>query len=167
MIGQYANSFTLLYQYDENKITVYKTKKSKFILKYDECKKLINKLKEKLIEKNEAGDLFGREVNNKFKSIIGTIYQTFDKKELYQTIEEKAANLLYLIIKDHPFLDGNKRIALFLFIYFLEKNNYLFKKSSEQKIIDTTLVALALLIATSNANEKNIMINIITNLLKD
>lgn len=167
LIGQYANSFTLLYQYDENKITVYKTKKSKFILKYDECKKLINKLKEKLIEKNEAGDLFGREVNNKFKSIIGTIYQTFDKKELYQTIEEKAANLLYLIIKDHPFLDGNKRIAIFLFIYFLEKNNYLFKKSSEPKIIDTTLVALALLIATSNANEKNIMINIITNLLKD
>lgn len=73
LIGQYANSFTLLYQYDENKITTYKTEKSKFILKYDECKDLINNLKEKLIEKNEAGDLFGREINNKFKSIIGTI----------------------------------------------------------------------------------------------
>lgn len=167
LIQQYANSFTLLYQYDENKITTYRTKKSKFILKYDECKILIEQLKQKLIEKNEASDLFGREVNNRFKSIIGAIYQTFDKKELYQTIEEKAANLLYLTIKDHPFVDGNKRIATFLFVYFLDKNNYLFKKSGEQKIIDTTLVALALLIATSKPEEKDIMISLITNLLRD
>ena len=167
LIQQYANSFTLLYQYDENRITTYRTKKSKFILKYDECKILIEQLKQKLIEKNEASDLFGREVNNRFKSIIGAIYQTFDKKELYQTIEEKAANLLYLTIKDHPFVDGNKRIATFLFVYFLDKNNYLFKKSGEQKIIDTTLVALALLIATSKPEEKDIMISLITNLLRD
>jgi len=167
LIQQYANSFTLLYQYDENRITTYRTKKSKFILKYDECKILIEQLKQKLIEKNEASDLFGREVNNRFKSIIGAIYQTFDKKELYQTIEEKAANLLYLTIKDHPFVDGNKRIATFLFVYFLDKNNYLFKKSGEQKIIDTTLVALALLIATSKPEEKDVMISLITNLLRD
>lgn len=167
LIGQYANSFTLLYQYDENKITAYKTKKSKFILKYEECKNLIEKLKQRLIEKKEAGNLFGREVNNKFKSVIGTIYQTFDKKELYPTIEEKSANLLYLTIKDHPFVDGNKRIASFLFIYFLEKNDYLFKKTGERKIADTTLVALSLLIAISKPEEKDIMINIITNLLKD
>jgi len=86
LISQYANSFTLLYQYDENKITAYKTKKSRFILKYEECKNLIEKLKQKLIEKKEASDLFGREVNNKFKPIIGALYQTFNKKELYQTI---------------------------------------------------------------------------------
>ena len=167
LISQYANSFTLLYQYDENKVSIYKTKKSRFILKYDECKRLIERLKQKLVEKKEASDLFGKEVNNKFKSIIGAIYQTFDKKELYTTIEEKAANLLYLIIKGHPFVDGNKRIASFLFVYFLDKNNYLFKKSGERKITDTTLVALALLIATSKPDEKDIMINIITNLLKD
>ncbi|MGC8596275.1 MAG: type II toxin-antitoxin system death-on-curing family toxin, partial [Candidatus Kryptoniota bacterium] len=167
LIQQYANSFTLLYQYDENKITTYKTKKSKFILKYDECKDLIEGLKQKFKEKNEASTLFGKEVNNKFRSVMGAIYQTFGKKELYSTIEEKVANLLYLIIKDHPFVDGNKRIASFLFVYFLEKNNYLLKKSGERKITDTTLVALALLIATSKPEEKDIMINIITNLLRD
>ena len=167
LISQYANSFTLLYQYDENKITPYKTKKSKFVLKYEDCKSLIEKLKQKLIEKKEASELFGKEVNNKFKSIIGALYQTFNKKELYPTIEEKAANLLYLTIKDHPFVDGNKRIASFLFVYFLEKNNYLFKSNGERKIADTTLVALSLLIATSKPTEKDIMINIITNLLRD
>jgi death-on-curing family protein len=167
LISQYANSFTLLYQYDENKITAYKTKKSKFVLKYEDCKSLIEKLKQKLIEKKEASELFGKEVNNKFKSIIGALYQTFNKKELYPTIEEKAANLLYLTIKDHPFVDGNKRIASFLFVYFLEKNNYLFKSNGERKIADTTLVALSLLIVTSKPTEKDIMINIITNLLRD
>ena len=167
LISQYANSFTLLYQYDENKITAYKTKKSKFVLKYEDCKSLIEKLKQELIEKKEASELFGKEVNNKFKSIIGALYQTFNKKELYPTIEEKAANLLYLTIKDHPFVDGNKRIASFLFVYFLEKNNYLFKSNGERKIADTTLVALSLLIATSKPTEKDIMINIITNLLRD
>ncbi|MGE4547341.1 MAG: type II toxin-antitoxin system death-on-curing family toxin [Desulfurella sp.] len=95
------------------------------------------------------------------------MYQTFDKTELYYTIEEKASHLLYLTIKDHPFIDENKRIASFLFIYFLEKNNYLFKNNSERKITDTTLVALALLTAISKLEEKNIMIGIITNVLKD
>lgn len=167
LIAQYANSFTLLYQYDENKISTYKTKKSKFILKYEECKNLVEKFKNKLIEKKEASELFGKEISNKFKTTIGSIYQTFDKKELYPTVEEKAANLLYLIIKDHPFIDGNKRIASFIFIYFLDKNNYLLKKSGERKITDTTLTALSLLIAISKPEEKNIMINIVTNLLKD
>jgi len=167
LIAQYANSFTLLYQYDENKISTYKTKKSKFILKYEECKKLVEEFKNKLIERKEASQLFGKEISNKFKTIIGSIYQTFDKKELYPTVEEKAANLLYLIIKDHPFIDGNKRIASFIFIYFLDKNNYLLKKSGERKITDTTLTALSLLIAISKPEEKNIMINIVTNLLKD
>jgi death-on-curing family protein len=111
--------------------------------------------------------LFGKEVNYKFKSVIGTIYQIFDKKGLYPTIKEKSAKLLYLAIKDHPFVDGNKRIASLLFIYFLEKNNYLYKKNGERKIIDTSLVALALVVATSKPEEKDIMINIITNLLED
>lgn len=166
IIQQYANSFTLLYQYDENTVSLYKTKKPKSILRYEECKNLIEKLKEKLSEKKEASNLFGSEVNHKFKAITGAIYQTFDKKELYSTIEEKAVNLFYLITKDHPFVDGNKRIASFLFIYFLEKNSYLFKINGERKISDTTLVALSLLIATSQPKDKEIMIKIISNLLK-
>jgi len=167
IIQQYSNSFTLLYQYDEGKLLTFKTKKEHFILEYNDCLKFINELKRILIDKGEAGNLFGLEIENKFQSVIGNIYQTFENKELYATIEEKAANFLYLIIKDHPFVDGNKRIASFLFIYFLQKNNYLFKKDSTRKISDTALVTLALLIAVSEPKDKNVMINIITNLLMD
>jgi death-on-curing family protein len=166
IINQYANSLTLLFQYDEGKVSAYKTRKPNFRLSYEACKRLINRLQQRLAEKGEASSLFGEENNRKFEAIIGTIYQTFDKKDLYETIEEKAANLLYLTIKDHPFIDGNKRIGSLLFIYFIDGNNYLWKANGERKITDTTLVALALLIANSNPKEKDIMINIITNLLK-
>lgn len=166
IISQYANSLTLLFQYDEGKVLAYKTRKPHFLLSYEACKKLIDELRRKLTEKGEAGNLFGEENNKKFEAIIGTIYQTFDKKDLYETVEEKAANLLYLTIKDHPFIDGNKRIGSLLFIYFIEENDYLYKANGERKITDTTLVALALLIANSDPKEKDIMINIITNLLK-
>ncbi len=166
IISQYANSLTLLFQYDEGKVSAYKTQKPHFLLSYEACKKLNDELRKKLTEKGEAGNLFGEENNRKFEAIIGTIYQTFDKKDLYETVEEKAANLLYLTIKDHPFIDGNKRIGSLLFIYFIDGNNYLWKANGERKITDTTLVALALLIANSDPKEKDIMINIITNLLK-
>jgi len=92
--------------------------------------------------------------------------QTFDKKELYPSIEEKAAHLLYFIIKDHPFIDGNKRIGSFLFVYFLDKNKYLYRKTGERKINDNALTALALLIAVSDPKEKDKLIKIVTNLLK-
>ena len=98
--------------------------------------------------------------------MLGAIYQTFDKEELYQSIEEKASDLLYLTIKDHPFVDGNKRIGSLLFLHFLAKNNYLLKTTRERKINDNTIVALALLIASSSPSEKETMINIISNLLK-
>lgn len=166
IIHQYANTFTLLRDYDENRINVYKTKGPSFILSYDESKALIGKFAIELTQKDEAGTLFGQEVEDKFKGIMGAIYQTFGGEDLYSTIEEKAANLLYLIIKDHPFADGNKRIGSLLFVYFLDKNSYLFKATGETKINDNTLVALALLIAISNPQEKDIMIKMITNLLK-
>jgi death-on-curing family protein len=167
IIQLYANSFTLLYEYDENKIKTYKTKSPGFVLEYDECKALIDRFSKELIHKKEAGSLFGQEVGEKFQSIIGAIYQTFGGKDLYSTIEEKSANLLYLTIKDHPFADGNKRIGSLLFVYFLDKNDYLYKSNGERKINDNTLVALALLIATSDPQEKEIMIKIVTNLLKN
>jgi len=110
--------------------------------------------------------LFGQENSEKLKGILGNILQTFDKKELYPSIEEKAAHLLYFIIKDHPFIDGNKRIASFLFVYFLDKNKYLYRENGEKKINDNGLAALSLLIAISDPKEKDKLIKIVTNLLK-
>ncbi len=120
LLNDYSKSLTLLNQYDERAIPLVKGKKPKYTLSYEECRDLIRQVKSKLVEKNEAGELFGQEVENKFKGTLGAIYQTFDKEELYPSIEEKAANLLYLTIKDHPFTDGNKRIGSLLFLHFLE-----------------------------------------------
>jgi death-on-curing family protein len=166
IVNHYADSMTLLFQYDKGEVPLFKTRKPHFILTYETSVKLIGEFKKELIAKGEASRLFGSEVNDKLVSILGAVYQTFNKKNLYGTIEEKAANLLYLVIKDHPFVDGNKRIGSLLFIYFIEKNKYLFKKSGERKISDNALVALALLIANSDPREKEIMINIVTNLLR-
>jgi len=109
--------------------------------------------------------MFAQENGDKFKAILGNIYQTFDKKELYSSVEEKAAHLLYFVIKDHPFVDGNKRSASLLFVYFLDKNKCLYRNTGEKKISDNALAALALLIAVSDPKEKNKLIKMITNLL--
>jgi len=111
--------------------------------------------------------LFGSERSGMFEGIIKNLYQTFNKKELYTTIGEKAAHLLYLIIKDHPFSDGNKRIGAFLFVYFLHKNNYLHRENGERKINNNALVALALLIAESDPKEKDVMVRILMNLCEN
>lgn len=166
LISSYSKSLTLLEQYDQNKIKIIKSQKAKFILKYSDTLKIILKLKKELILKKEAGDLFGQEYQNKFEAIISSLYQTFDRQELYETVEEKSSHLLYLIIKDHPFADGNKRIASFLFVYFLNKNSFLYRESGEKKINDNALIALSLLIAVSDPKDKEIMIKIITNLLQ-
>lgn len=126
IVNDYAKSLTILYQYDQKALALHKGKKPKFVFSYEETLEIINKIRENLVKKNEATGLFGQEYKDRFKSVIGTLYQTFGGNELYQTVDEKAANLLYLVIKDHPFADGNKRIASILFLYFLEKNNYLF-----------------------------------------
>lgn len=165
LLEEYAKSLTLLDEYDKNKIKLVKGKKPKYELKYDECLEIIEGIKNKLIEKKEASYMFGNEVNKKLESIIGSLYQTFDGHELYDGIDEKAAHLLYLVIKDHPFTDGNKRIASMLFVYFLEKNSQSYKESREKKINDNALVTLSLLIAISEPKEKDTMIKIITNLL--
>lgn len=134
-------------------------------MEYSVCTKIITELKRELIAKKEAGDLFGQERGWSFEGIIKGLYQTFAKKELYPTIEDKASHLLYFIIKDHSFSDGNKRSAAFLFVYFLDKANYLFKKSGERKINDNALTALALLIAESDPRDKEVMIKIVKNLI--
>jgi len=167
LLANYSKTLTLLEQYDKEKLSLIKKNKCKFILGYEDAAKVIAEVKKELIVKKEASDLFGQENSDKFNGILGNIYQTFGKKELYPSLEEKAAHLLYFIIKDHPFVDGNKRIASFLFIYFLDKNNYLYRASGERTINDNALTALSLLIAISDPKDKDILIKITTNLLSD
>lgn len=167
VISEYANSWVLLQQYDEGKLEIKKKKSRKAkALTYEDVIVSINKLKSSLIKAKEATDLFGRERGEGLKAIIGNINQTFGGKELYPSIEEKAAHLLYFVIKDHPLTDGNKRSAALLFILFLQRNGFLLNKKGEKKINDNALVALALLIAQSNPKEKDVMIALTTNLLQ-
>lgn len=165
LLSSYSKTLSLLEQYDNGKLTLIRKTKNKFILRDKDAKKIIEEIKSALVIKKEASNLFGQENNDKFKAILGNVYQTFDGKDLYFSLEEKAAHLLYFTIKDHPFIDGNKRIASFLFIYFLNKNHFLHKENGEKKINDNALAVLSLLIAISEPEEKEQMIKIITNLL--
>jgi death-on-curing family protein len=168
IITSYSQSWLLLQKYDEAQIEApKKSKKSSKILKYDFALRAIEELKSELLRKKEASDLFGRERQKSLEGIFGSIYQTFSGSELYPTVEEKAANLLYFIIKDHPFSDGNKRIAAFLFIVFLAKNKYLLRKNGEKKINDNTLVAVALLIAESDPKQKDLLVKLVMNFLNE
>lgn len=167
LLADYSKTLTLLEQYDKEKVSLQKAGKGKFVLKYEKSAEIIKEIKKDLVVKKQAGEIFGQEYEDKFKAILGNILQTFDKKELYPSIEEKASHLLYFIIKDHPFVDGNKRIASFLFVYYLDKNNYLYKDNNEKKINDNALTALSLLIAVSNPAEKDKIVKIITNLLSN
>ncbi len=167
LLADYAKTLTILGQHDRGELKIIRKRKGRFILKYDEVKKVIKEIKKNLASKKEPTDLFGQENGDKFKAILGNLYQTFGKKELYLSLEERAAHLLYFIIKDHPFVDGNKRIASFLFVYFLDQNNYLYRSSQEKKINDNALIALTLLTATSPPKDKDVLIKIITNLLND
>lgn len=166
VITEYANTWVLLQKYDEGNIKVKKKKVKKIVsVDYADALDAIAELKNNLIKKKEATDFFARERGHGLEGILGNIAQTFGGKELYSSIEEKAAHLLYFIIKDHPFVDGNKRSGAFLFILFLHKNNYLMNKKGEKKINDNALVALALLIAESKPQEKDVMTALVTNLL--
>lgn len=135
--------------------------KKEFKINYQSAKELTLSLKEKF----SAGNLFGNEKDDSFKSSVSTIYQTFDGKELYPSIEEKAAMLLYLVIKNHSFSDGNKRIAAFLFLWFLEKNNLLYKNDGTKLLENNTLVAITLMIAQSKSEEKDTMVKLMVNLI--
>ena len=159
VIGNYSRALNILDDYDHRTITKVKGKISHNKITYEGCTKVINALRF-----NEESDLFALERNNGLSSIINNIYQTFGGEEVYPSIEEKSANFLYMIVKNHVFIDGNKRIAATLFIYFLQFYNILYKE--EKQVIDNnTLVALTLLIAESNPKEKKIIIDLVMNFL--
>lgn len=166
ILNHYTKSFILLNQFDSaslplqnlNGVVTYQ-------IEYDEAVQAIEILKSELIQKNEATPLFGNQKDKSFEGILRSILQTFDGNYLYPTIEEQSAHLLYYVIKNHPFSDGNKRIGAFLFVWFLEKNSHLLKHNGERKINDNALTALALLVAQSNPEDKELMIRLICNLI--
>lgn len=166
IIINYSRTWSLLQGYDENSLeTIANNKEEKFILDFNEAKIAIAELKKILIKKGEATELFGKEKENEFNGIIRNIYQTFGRVDLLSSVEEKAANLLYYIIKGHPFNDGNKRIGAFIFILFLSKNNMLYKINGELKINDNALVAISLMTAKSDPKQKDTIIKLIINIL--
>ena len=161
VINNYSNALSLLDDYDHKRIIKPNGTKDNKKITYEDCMSIVSKLKF-----NSDSDLFALERDEGLKAIIGAIYQSFDGKDVYATTEEKAANFLYLITKNHTFIDGNKRIAATLFIYFLEFYNILYNKNGT--VIDNnTLVALTLLIAQSNPKEKEILIDLVMNFLTD
>lgn len=168
VLTEYTHSFILLNQYDtgcfpdgglNSNVTVE--------IKFHDAIEAIKKLKQRLIAQNEATELFGREKDQSFAGILGNIVQSFGGEYLYPSIEEQAAHLLYFIIKNHPFTDGNKRIGAFIFIWFLQLNQHHLKRTGEPKINDNALVAIALLVAQSDPAQKDTMIKLIINLIKD
>lgn len=161
VINNYSNALNLLDDYDYKRISKPKGTIDNKKITYENCINVIGKLKF-----NNDSDLFALERNNGLKEIIGTIYASFDGKDLYFTIEEKAANFLYLITKNHVFIDGNKRIAATLFIYFLDFYNLLYTENG-QVIDNNTLVAVTILIAQSNPKEKDILIDLVMNFLRN
>ena len=161
VINNYSKALRLLDDYDYKRLSKPRGTMNDKKITYRECINIINKLRF-----NNISTLFALERKEGLKSIINNLYQTFDGKELYPTIEEKAANFLYLITKNHVFIDGNKRLAATLFIYFLEYYNTLYKEN-KQIIDNNTLVAITLLVAQSNPKEKDILIDLIMNFLND
>ncbi len=162
VIGKYSKALDILDRYDHQNLDTPKGKKKEiFKITYDNAKEIINAIKSEF----EESSLVGMEYKDSFKSALKDIYQTFDGKELYNTLEEKASNILYLITKNHCFVDGNKRIAASVFVLYLQKNNILVDKNGTRRIDDNALVALTLMIATSKPQEKEIIIKIISNLL--
>jgi prophage maintenance system killer protein len=167
VITDYTRTWLLLHQYDAGTLTSRDLNPEvRYELTHKEATMAIAELKKQLTQKKEAGDIFGVERESAFKAILGNIRQTFGGKDLYPSLEEKAAHLLYFIIKDHPFTDGNKRIASLMFIWFLDKNDSLYTTDGVRKFNDNALVALALLIAESNPKQKDLMIRLIINLIQ-
>lgn len=160
VIQKYSNALELLDSYDHQNMKRPKGNVATYELTYEECKDVISQMRF-----GAESDLFGKEKDDSFKGSIGNIYQSFSGQELYPTLEEKAAHLLYFVTKNHSFLDGNKRIAATMFLYFLDKNGVLF--IDDDKLIDDhTLVALTIMIAESKPEEKEMMITVIMNCLR-
>ena len=160
VINDYAYALATLDRYDHGSLSIEATTGQALrVIDYDEAIGIVHAMK------GEFDGLFGIEKDQGFKSALGTIYQTFDGKELYPSVEEKAANLLYFVVKNHAFSDGNKRIAAALFIYFLAGNGILYRPDGSKRLADNALVALTLLIAESRPEEKETIVKVIVNLI--
>ncbi|MDD2972573.1 MAG: virulence protein RhuM/Fic/DOC family protein [Lachnospiraceae bacterium] len=160
VVEQYAVALDMLDDYDHQRISKPKGNATTYVLTYEECKDVISKMKF-----TSDSELFGNEKDDSFAGSIGTIYQTFGGQDVYPSVEEKAANLLYFVTKNHSFSDGNKRIAATMFLYFLDKNGMLMLEGN--KIIeDYTLVAITIMIAESKPEEKETMVKLVMNFLK-
>lgn len=160
MIERYSEALDLLDSYDHQNMLRPKGREDTYVLTYSECKKVIDSMRF-----GSESELFGKEKDDSFKGSIGNIYQSFAGQEIYESLEEKAANLLYFVVKNHSFFDGNKRIAATMFLYFLDKNQVLFV-DGKKMIEDATLVALTIMIAESRPDEKEMMISVVMNCMK-
>jgi len=162
VVTDYAYALDILDKYDHQQLTIYGTTSEElFIIDYAESMQAIRDLKDKF----GGSSLFGNEKDASFKGSIGAIYQTFGGIDVYPSVEEKAANLLYFVVKNHSFSDGNKRIAAYLFVWFLDKNKILYRNDGSKRIADNALVALTLMIAESKPEEKDMMVKVIVNLI--
>lgn len=157
VIERYSSALDLLDSYDHQNMIRPEGNRATYVLTYEECMKVIQSMRF-----GDESDLFGKEKDDSFKGSIGNIYQSFGGVDIYESLEEKAANLLYFVTKNHSFFDGNKRIAATMFLYFLDKNEALFA-DGKKKIEDATLVALTIMIAESRPEEKEMMISVIMN----
>jgi len=162
ILEKYSHALTVLDDYDHQRLQVVGTRTLALPkITYTEAMQQIRMWR----SKENLGGLFGNEKDDSFKSSLETIYQTFDGKELYPSIEEKAANLLYFIVKNHSFTDGNKRIAAAIFVWFMERQDFLYNAMGEKRIADNALVAFTLLIAESKPDEREIMVKVVINLI--
>ena len=162
IISQYALTFRTLREYDDGFVKLSDAPKATKVLEAGECMTMIGELRERI----HGGEMFGKPRGDAFEGALRAIYQSFDGEDVYATVAEKVANLLYFIIKDHPFFDGNKRIAVFLFMVFLAINEYSLTEKGEAKISDRALVAIALMIAESEPREKGLMTAVVCKILE-
>ncbi|MBR6935777.1 MAG: virulence RhuM family protein [Clostridia bacterium] len=161
VIERYSSALDLLDDYDHQTLKRPAGQGATYVLTYEECRDVIDRMR----FGNESA-LFGKEKDDSFKGSVGNIYQSFGGQELYPTVEEKAANLLYYVTKNHSFIDGNKRIAATMFLYFLDRNGILYDDNGDKTIDDHTLVALTIMIAESRPEEKELMISVIMNCIE-
>lgn len=162
VITQYAQTFRTLGEYDEGYVRLRDERKAKRTLEVGECMEMIGELRERI----HAGEMFGKPRGDAFDGALRAVYQSFGGEDVYATVAEKAANLLYFIIKDHPFFDGNKRIGSFLFIVFLTMNEYQLTSEGVPKISDRALTALALMVAESDPREKGLIVAVVCKMLE-
>lgn len=162
VIERYSTALNLLDAYDHQSLQRPKGTAAAYVLSYEECRAVIDQMRF-----GDESELFGKEKDDSFKGSIGNIYQSFGGQEIYPTLEEKAANLLYFVTKNHSFFDGNKRIAATIFLYFLDCNGILYDEQGNKLLDDHTLVALTIMIAESRPEEKEIMISVIMNCISE